>query len=42
MESLLGLIALGAGILLFVGANLLAFALMIEGTEDKAAHEPRH
>jgi hypothetical protein len=35
MELVLGFVALGAGILLFVGANLVALVLMIGGSPSQ-------
>ena len=41
MDWLLGLVPLGVGILLFIGANLVALAFMMGGGADETVHEPR-
>lgn len=41
MDWVLGLVPLGVGILLFIGANLVALAFMMGGGADETVYEPR-
>ena len=42
MELVLGFVALGAGVLLFIGANLVALVLMVGGPRSVRPADNRH